>query len=74
MNRDYKREYRLFHGKPEQRKRRSERNISRKLLIQKRGKAALKNKDVHHKNGNTADMRMSNLAIVSKSYNRARKA
>ena len=69
--RDYKREYALFHGKPEQIKRRAERNASRRTLA----KQGLVHKgdgmDVHHKDHNTNDQARSNLAIISKSKNRS---
>ena len=69
--RDYKREYAIYHGKPEQIKRRSERNKSRRMLA----KAGLVHKgdgmDVHHKDNNPADMNRSNLKVVSKSWNRS---
>ena len=69
--RDYKREYAIYHGKPEQIKRRSERNKSRRMLA----KAGLvrkgDGKDVHHKDNNPADMARSNMAVVSKHWNRS---
>lgn len=43
--RDYKREYRLYHGKPEQRKNRSDRNKARRKLGLKKGDG----KEVQHK-------------------------
>lgn len=70
MTRDYKAEYREYHGKPEQRARRSARNKARRLMIKDRGEAALRGKEVHHKNHNPKDNRKSNLAIMSKSQNR----
>ena len=68
--RDYKREYAIYHGKPAQIKRRSERNKSRRLLA----KAGLVHKgdgmDVHHVDHNPADMSRSNMRVVSKNWNR----
>jgi hypothetical protein len=49
------------------------RHRARRLMIKKHGAAALKGKDVDHKNGNPKDNRMSNLRIVSKSVNRSKK-
>lgn len=44
--RDYKREYKLFHGKPEQVKRRSMRNKARRKAGLKKGDG----KEINHKN------------------------
>lgn len=68
--RDYKKEYREYHAKPEQKKRRASRNAARRLMIRKHGKAALKGKEVDHKNYNARDNRPSNLSIKSKTANR----
>jgi len=69
--RDYKREYALYHGKPEQIKRRAGRNAARRAAMKaglvKKGDG----KDVHHKNGNTLDNSRSNLMVTSRSKNRA---
>lgn len=71
--RDYKREYEIYHGKPEQIARRSARNKSRRKLM----RAGLVHKgdgqDVHHRNHNTEDMSRSNLAVIPKSKNRSMK-
>lgn len=66
----YDREYQ---SRPEQVKKRVARNAARRLMIKKHGKAALKGKDVDHKNGNPTDNRLSNLKIMSRSANRAKK-
>lgn len=68
--RDYKKEYREYHGKPEQVKRRSSRNKARrKLGIEKDRNTAprdkRKTKNVHHKDGNPNNNSKSNLAIRS---------
>lgn len=70
--RNYKAEYKRYHGKPEQIKRRAERGKSRSLMIKKHGKAALKGKDVDHKDRNTANMSSRNLRIQSRKVNRGR--
>ena len=57
--RDYKKEYRDYHGKPEQRKRRSNRNKARRKVN------APKGKDVHHKDGNPNNNKRSNLTLRS---------
>jgi len=66
-NRDYAKEYRDYHGKPEQIAKRGERVQARRDVIKEKGAAAVAGKDVHHKKplrsggGNG----MSNLAITS---------
>lgn len=71
--RDYRKEYDNYHGKPEQRKRRSGRVLARRLMEKKHGKSALKGKDVDHKNGNARDNRPENLRLMNPSLNRSRK-
>lgn len=72
MARDYTKEYREYHSKPEQKKRRAGRNKARALVIKKRGKKALKGKDVDHKDRNPRNNSSSNLRIQSKKKNRGR--
>ena len=69
MSRDYGKEYRSYHAKPAQRKRRSSRNQARRLMIKKGAKVA--GKDVHHKDGNPNNYSSSNLSVMSKSKNRS---
>tara|TARA_R100001086_G_scaffold243170_1_gene171728 strand:- start:10 stop:252 length:243 start_codon:yes stop_codon:yes gene_type:complete len=68
--RDYAKEYREYHAKPEQKKRRAARNKARSLMIKKHGKAALKGKEVDHKDFNPKNNSASNLSIKSRSANR----
>lgn len=68
--RDYKKEYREYHGKPEQIKRRAARNKARSLMIKKHGKKALQGKEVDHKDFNPKNNNASNLSIKSKAANR----
>lgn len=72
MPRDYKKEYESYHKKSEQRARRSSRNKARRLAVKKHGKAALRNKDVDHKDRNPMNNSTSNLRIQSKKENRGR--
>jgi hypothetical protein len=71
MARDYKKEYRTYHGKPEQVARRSDRNASRRVM-EKAGKVRKGDgKDVDHKNHKPSDKSKGNLRVRSKSANRA---
>ena len=70
-NRDYKREYALYHSKPKQKKRRAQRNAARRQAT-KSGKVSRGDgKDVHHKDRNTGNNSKSNLTAQSKSGNRS---
>lgn len=62
---------RKYNSKPEQKKRRAERNASRAEMAKKVGKAAIKGKDVDHRNHNTSDKSAKNLSLMSPSKNRA---
>lgn len=73
--RNYRKEYDDFHGKPQQKKRRAQRNAARRKMA-KVGKVKKGDgKDVDHKNrnpkGNLSNKR-SNLRVQSKSKNRSR--
>lgn len=61
-----------YAARPEQRKARSNRNKARRLMIKLHGKAAVKGKDVDHKNGSPMNNSPKNLQILSKSKNRAK--
>jgi hypothetical protein len=68
--RNYKQEYKSYHKKPVQKKRRAQRNSARRKMV-KAGKARKGDgKDVDHKNRNTADNSRKNLRVVSKAKNR----
>jgi hypothetical protein len=69
--RNYKREYRLFHGKPEQRAKRSKRVLARRKMAKRLGKRAIAGKDIDHKNGNALDNSNKNLRVRSINKNRA---
>lgn len=68
--RDYKKEYQNYHSKPEQVKRRSERNQARRIMEQSGQARKGDGKDVHHKDRNTGNNNRSNLSVVSVRYNR----
>ena len=63
---------RAFNAQPEQKKRRAERNASRRKM-EKEGRVRKgDNRDVDHKNMNTADNSNKNLRVQPRSVNRAR--
>lgn len=62
-----------YESSPEQIRRRASRNTARRRLIASRGKAALRGKDVDHRNQNPLDNRSNNLRVESKKKNRGRK-
>jgi hypothetical protein len=71
MARNYRKEYDEYHGTPEQKKRRAERNRDRKSAESKYGKAALRGKEVDHMNApRTGDLSKSRTQIISKTSNR----
>ena len=69
MARDYKSEYKNYHAKPDQKKKRASRNAARATM--KSGGVAVAGKDVHHKDGNPRNNKRSNLTVTSKSANRS---
>lgn len=62
---------RKYNSSPEQKKRRDERNASRAEMAKRVGKAAIKGKDVDHRNHKTSDKSAKNLSLMSPSKNRA---
>ena len=69
--RNYKREYKNYHSRPEQRKNRSSRNLARRLMKKKLGIKKIRGKDIDHKDKNPRNNSRKNLRIRSKSYNRS---
>ena len=70
-DRNYRKEYDNYQGKPAQKKKRASRNAARRSM-EKSGKVKKGDgKDVDHKNGNPKDNRKSNLRVQSKSKNRS---
>ena len=70
MARDYGKEYREYHAKPAQKKRRASRNRARTLLERGGRVAPGDGKDVHHKDNNPRNNSRGNLAVMSRSKNR----
>ncbi len=64
---------RKFNSRPAQKKRRAARNAARRKLMSEGRVSKGDGKDVHHKDGNPRNNSASNLEVVSKSKNRARK-
>lgn len=71
--RDYKKEYRNYHGKPKQKKERAARTAARELLIKKGRVKRGDGKDVDHKTPlrNGGSKSINNLRVRDKSENRA---
>jgi len=69
--RDYKEEYRTFHGTPIEKKKRAKRNTVRRRLARKGLVRKGDGRDVHHKNGDPFDDSPSNLTVISASKNRS---
>ena len=70
MARNYKEEYKHFHSKPDEKKRRAGRNAARKKMAAAGKVKKGDGKDVHHKDGNTLNNKRKNLRVESKSKNR----
>lgn len=71
--RNYKKEYREYHGKPEQRANRSKRVLARRKMIKNGHARKGDGKDVHHEDGDPQNNKMSNLRMTSKKFNRGLK-
>ena len=69
--RNYKSEYKNYHSKPDQKKRRAGRNGARNIMKKKLGSSIL-GRDVDHKDRNPTNNNSSNLRLQSKSKNRSR--
>lgn len=69
--RNYASEYKNYHGKPEQRAKRSKRVLARRKLM-KEGKVKKGDgKDVIHRDGNALNGKRKNLGVQAKSKNRS---
>ena len=71
FERNYRREYDNYQGKPEQRANRSKRVLARRKMIKKGKVRKGDGKDVNHKDGNPQNNSMNNLEPMSASKNRA---
>jgi hypothetical protein len=71
--RDYKREYKLYHGRPEQIKRRAQRNKARRMLAKAGLVSKGDGKDVHHVDNDTSNFARNNLRVLAKEKNRSMK-
>jgi hypothetical protein len=69
--RNYKREYARYHASPKQKKRRAQRNSSRRKMVKAGRVRKGDGKDVDHKNHRTGDMSAKNLRVMSKHRNRS---
>lgn len=71
--RDYKKEYREYHAKPEQRKRRADRNRARRIAMKKGLVRKGDNKEVDHLGSHrTGRLRNVRTKVVSRAVNRRR--
>lgn len=70
--RDYAKEYRDFHGKPEQVAARSNRNKARRYMEKRGAVHKGDGRDVDHRDSNPMNNKPSNLRVQSKSRNRSR--
>jgi len=68
--RNYKKEYREYHSKSIQKKRRAGRNNIRRKYVKKYGKDKLKGKDIDHKDHNPLNNGSGNVRLRDKSDNR----
>ena len=71
--RNYKREYEIYHGKPEQIRRRAQRNKSRRAAARAGLVRKGDGKDVHHRDNNPHNQRSGNLQVLDKRKNRSMK-
>lgn len=70
-DRNYRREYDTYHGKPQQIKRRAARNKARAHMESKGLVHKGDGKEVDHKNHNPLDNSEANIRVRSKSANRS---
>ena len=74
MARNYRQEYDNYHSQSKQKKRRAQRNKTRRMM-EREGKVSKGDgKDVHHVDRNPSNLTAANLKVMSKSKNRSRNA
>ena len=73
MVRNYKREYLTYDGKPAVKRRRANRNQARRIMTKAGVVRKGDGKDIDHIDKNPRNNSRSNLRVVSKRVNRARK-
>jgi len=71
--RNYEKEYQEYHGTPEQRKHRANRNKARRLMIKKGKVRKGDGQEVDHKDGDPKNNHPSNLQIMSRTANRRKR-
>lgn len=69
--RDYKQEYKDYHGTEEQIEKRANWNKSRKIMEEKGKVHKGDGKDVHHKDHNPNNTKVENLSVLSEWKNRS---
>lgn len=73
MPRDYKKEYAAYHGKPEQIKRRAQRNAARKAAVDAGKASPGDGKEVDHLGSNRkGKLNNGRVSVVSRKRNRSR--
>jgi len=70
--RDYKAEYKEYHGKPEQVARRAGRNASRAKMVSAGLASKGDGRDVHHKDHNPNNQSVNNMKVISRKLNRGK--
>lgn len=71
--RDYAREYKRFQSSKKAKKDRAARNKARREALREGKVHRGDNKEVHHEDSNPRNSSKSNLAVVSRTFNRSRK-
>ena len=68
--RDYRKEYDTYHGKPEQIKARDSRNAARNAAVKRGVVHKGDGKEIDHKDGNPRNNSPKNLQVMSRTANR----